>query len=80
MLPCVMVVGGRMSSTAGQGFVKTVMVLMESVVTGYRMVGFRPRLMTSKKEMIAFDPLLQREVLFREVKKIRSLHKAGSRD
>lgn len=69
-----------MSSSASQGFVKTVMVMMESVVTGHRMVGFRPRQMTTKKEIVAFDPLVQRNVLFRETKKIRSLRKAGSRD
>lgn len=68
------------SGPASQGFIKTVMVLMESVVSGHRMVSFRPRQMTSRKELIAFDPLVQREVLYRELKKIRSLHKAGSRD
>ncbi|CDS37244.1 39S ribosomal protein L33, mitochondrial [Echinococcus granulosus] len=69
-----------MSTQTTQGFVKTVMVMMESVVTGHRMVGFRPRQMTTKKEVIAFDPLVQRHVLYREIKKIRSLRKAGTRD
>lgn len=69
-----------MSASASQGFIKTVMVMMESVVSGHRMIGFRPRQINTKKEVIAFDPLVQREVLYREVKKIRSLRKAGSRD
>ncbi|VDD77115.1 unnamed protein product [Mesocestoides corti] len=73
-------VGEAMSSPATQGFIKTVMVMMESVVSGHRMVAFRPRHMTTRKEMIAFDPLVQQDVLYRELKKIRSLRKAGSRD
>ncbi|VDL89216.1 unnamed protein product [Schistocephalus solidus] len=66
--------------SASQGFVKTVMVMMESVVSGHKLVAFRPRLMTQRKEMIAFDPVVQRNVLYREARKIRTLRKAGSRD
>ncbi|BHF69669.1 hypothetical protein SprV_0301271500 [Sparganum proliferum] len=70
--------GSAMS--ASQGFVKTVMVMMESVVSGHKLVAFRPRLMTQRKEMIAFDPIVQRNVLYREARKIRTLRKAGSRE
>lgn len=66
--------------SAAQGFIKTVMVKMESVVSGHTRIAFRPRLVTSKKEMVAFDPLVQQSVLYREVRKIRSLRKAGQRD
>ncbi len=69
-----------MSTSATSGFIKTVLVRMESVVSGHRMNACRPRLMTSKKEVIAFDPWVQQRVLYREVGKIKSLHKQGAKD
>ncbi|CAH8648629.1 unnamed protein product [Schistosoma guineensis] len=65
--------------STSQGFIKTVMVLLESTSgSGHCIVGFRPRLATNRKEKIAFDPLVQQNVLYRELRKIRSLKKAGS--
>ncbi|CAH8875855.1 unnamed protein product [Trichobilharzia szidati] len=64
-----------MSTT--QGFIKTVMVLLESTTgSGHCIIGFRPRLASNRKEKVAFDPLVQQNVLYREVRKIRSLKKA----
>ncbi|CAH8682560.1 unnamed protein product [Schistosoma rodhaini] len=65
--------------STSQGFIKTVMVLLEST-SGSRhcIVGFRPRLANNRKEKVAFDPLVQQNVLYRELRKIRSLKKAGS--
>ncbi|KAA0196603.1 hypothetical protein FBUS_10223 [Fasciolopsis buskii] len=65
--------------SAAPGFIKTVMVLLESTAgSGHRIVAFRPKLATGRKEKIAFDPLVQQDVLYREVRKIRSLRKASS--
>ncbi|VDP85155.1 unnamed protein product [Echinostoma caproni] len=64
--------------SASSGFVKTVMILLESTAgTGHRIVAFRPKVVTGRKEKVAFDPLVQREVLYRELRKIRSLRKAA---
>ncbi len=53
----------------------TVMVLMKSLASEYTMVGFRPKTSSSRKEMIAFDPNVNQNVLFREARKIRTLKK-----
>ncbi|TNN12703.1 39S ribosomal protein L33 [Schistosoma japonicum] len=60
-----------------QGFIKTVMVLLESTSgSGHRIIGFRPRQATARKEKVAFDPRVQQNVLYREIRKIRTLKKA----
>ncbi|PAA71051.1 hypothetical protein BOX15_Mlig005228g2, partial [Macrostomum lignano] len=62
-------------------FVRMTMVLVESLAgTGHTRLAFRPRNSPTKKELLAFDPLVQQEVLYREVKKIRTLRKHGSSD
>ncbi|TPP60137.1 Ribosomal protein mitochondrial [Fasciola gigantica] len=71
----VLLLARRMSSAPG--FVKTVMVLLESTAgSGHRIVAFRPKVSTGRKEKIAFDPFVQQNVLYRELRKIRSLRKA----
>ena len=49
----------------------TTLVVLKSVVSGYTMQGRRHRL-GDKMETLAFDPLIQQEVLFREDKKIKT--------
>jgi large subunit ribosomal protein L33 len=49
------------------------MVEMESVVSGHRFNKIRERL-ADKLEVIRFDPFLQKECVYREKKKIRSLY------
>uniref|UniRef100_A0A1I8FCZ0 J domain-containing protein n=1 Tax=Macrostomum lignano TaxID=282301 RepID=A0A1I8FCZ0_9PLAT len=49
------------------GFVRMTMVLVESLAgTGHTRLAFRPRNSPTKKELLAFDPLVQQEVLYRE--------------
>ncbi|KAJ3628209.1 hypothetical protein MTP99_015529 [Tenebrio molitor] len=52
---------------------KRIMVEMESVVSGHRFNKIRERL-ADKLEVIRFDPFLQKECVYREKKKIRSLY------
>lgn len=49
-----------------------VVVLCKSVATGHGRQKARQRL-SDKLEFLDFDPLIQREVLYREEKKIRSI-------
>lgn len=52
---------------------KTVMVLLQSLAgTGHRLIQLRPKV-GDKLEKIAFDPYVQKRVLYKEVKKIRTL-------
>ncbi|XP_069990131.1 large ribosomal subunit protein bL33m [Penaeus vannamei] len=51
---------------------RKVMVLMESVVSGYKFTRIRPRL-AEKAEVIAFDPYIQQDSVFKEKKRIRSM-------
>ncbi|CAH8598351.1 unnamed protein product [Schistosoma turkestanicum] len=63
--------------STSHGFIKTVMIILESTSgSGHCIIGFRPRLSTTRKEKIAFDPLVQQNVLYRELRKIRSLKKS----
>ncbi|XP_043474216.1 39S ribosomal protein L33, mitochondrial [Leptopilina heterotoma] len=48
------------------------MVQIESMVSGHRIVLVRSR-EDDKIEMIKFDPWIQREAYYKEVKKIRAL-------
>lgn len=48
------------------------MVWLQSTVSRYKMQGKRPRL-GDKLETLAFDPECQKTVLFKEVKKIKTL-------
>lgn len=50
---------------------KKVMVVMESLVSGYRFNVIRPRL-AEKLEFIAYDPYIRTESVFKEKKKLRS--------
>ena len=49
----------------------TTLVVLKSVVSGYKIQGRRHRL-GDKMETLAFDPLIQQEVLFREDKKVKT--------
>ncbi|XP_041981505.1 39S ribosomal protein L33, mitochondrial [Aricia agestis] len=51
---------------------KSIMVMMESVVSGHRINLIRERL-ADKLEVIRFDPFIQQESLYKEKKKIRSM-------
>ncbi|VEN60386.1 unnamed protein product [Callosobruchus maculatus] len=51
---------------------KTVMVQMESVVSGHTYNQIRERL-ADKLETIRFDPYIQKESVYREKKKVRSM-------
>ncbi|XP_018568267.1 39S ribosomal protein L33, mitochondrial [Anoplophora glabripennis] len=51
---------------------KHIMVQMESVVSGHTFNKIRERL-GDKLEVIRFDPYIQKESLYKEKKKIRSM-------
>ncbi|XP_026330862.1 39S ribosomal protein L33, mitochondrial [Hyposmocoma kahamanoa] len=51
---------------------KLIMVLMESAVSGHKFNTIRERL-ADKLELIRFDPYIQKESIYRERKKIRSI-------
>lgn len=51
---------------------KTIIVLLRSVVSGHYWPMRRPRL-ADKIEIIRYDPYVQRPVLYKEVKKIKSV-------
>ncbi|VEL42566.1 unnamed protein product [Protopolystoma xenopodis] len=64
------------SPASSRGLVKIVLVLMESLSgSGHCIHGFRCKTQTTPKEVIAFDPLIQQNVIYREKKKIKTLHK-----
>ncbi|XP_065095356.1 large ribosomal subunit protein bL33m [Ochlerotatus camptorhynchus] len=52
---------------------KNVLVLMESAVSGHQFMKIRERL-ADKLEMIRFDPYIQRNSLYKERKRVRSLN------
>ncbi|XP_074662748.1 large ribosomal subunit protein bL33m-like [Tubulanus polymorphus] len=57
---------------------KAVMVVLESMSgTGHKLIRVRPRL-ADKMEEINFDPWVQQEVLYKELKKIRTIRPKGS--
>ncbi|XP_034832727.1 large ribosomal subunit protein bL33m [Maniola hyperantus] len=51
---------------------KNIMVMMESIVSGHRFNKIRERL-ADKLELICFDPFIQRDSIYKEKKKIRSI-------
>ncbi|KAF4523550.1 hypothetical protein B566_EDAN011998 [Ephemera danica] len=51
---------------------QSIMVLMESVVSGHQFIMIRERL-AEKLELIRFDPYIQAESVYKERKKIRSM-------
>ncbi|XP_015593786.1 39S ribosomal protein L33, mitochondrial [Cephus cinctus] len=51
---------------------KSIMVLMESAITGHKFVWIRERL-ADKLEIIRFDPYLGQNSLYRERRRIRSM-------
>ncbi|XP_050303036.1 39S ribosomal protein L33, mitochondrial [Anthonomus grandis grandis] len=51
---------------------KDIMVRMESLVSGHTFNKIRPRL-ADKLEVIRFDPRIQKECVYREKKKVRSM-------
>ncbi|XP_067011977.1 large ribosomal subunit protein bL33m isoform X2 [Anabrus simplex] len=51
---------------------KSIMVLMESVVSGHKYTQIRERL-ADKLEVIRFDPYIMKESVYKERKKIRSI-------
>ncbi|KAG8234544.1 hypothetical protein J437_LFUL014003 [Ladona fulva] len=51
---------------------KNIMVLMESMVSGHKYITIRERL-ADKLEVIRFDPHIQKECVYKERKKIRSI-------
>lgn len=50
----------------------TIVVMCESVTGTHRRNELRPRL-GEKLEFMAFDPMIQKEVLYKEKKKVRSV-------
>ncbi|XP_044756075.1 39S ribosomal protein L33, mitochondrial [Coccinella septempunctata] len=52
---------------------KSIMVQMESVISGHTFNKIRERL-ADKLELIRFDPRIQQECLYKEKKKVRSVH------
>ncbi|KXJ71620.1 large ribosomal subunit protein bL33m [Aedes albopictus] len=52
---------------------KNILVLMESAVSGHQFLKIRERL-ADKLEMIRFDPYIQRNSLYKERKRVRSLN------
>jgi len=53
---------------------KDVMVLIQSMITGHKRIAIRPRL-DDKLEKIDFDPWIQMDAPYKELKRIRSLGK-----
>ncbi|XP_060526272.1 large ribosomal subunit protein bL33m isoform X2 [Cylas formicarius] len=51
---------------------RDIMVQMESLVSGHTFNKIRPRL-ADKLEVIRFDPYIQKESVYREKKKVRSM-------
>ncbi|GLV35233.1 mitochondrial ribosomal protein L33 [Carabus blaptoides fortunei] len=51
---------------------KNIMVLMESMVSGHQFTAIRERL-ADKLEVIRFDPYIQKESVYKERKKVRSM-------
>ncbi|XP_071870384.1 mitochondrial ribosomal protein L33 [Bombus fervidus] len=51
---------------------KHILVLVESVASGHKYIRIRDRL-ADKLEGVWFDPYVREHVLYRELKKIRSL-------
>ncbi|XP_012227759.1 large ribosomal subunit protein bL33m [Linepithema humile] len=51
---------------------KNILVIVESVISGHQMTRIRERL-ADKLEFLCFDPYIQKEALYREKKKLRSL-------
>ncbi|XP_071441920.1 large ribosomal subunit protein bL33m [Hetaerina americana] len=51
---------------------KNIMVLMESMVSGHKYITIRERL-ADKLEVVRFDPFIQKESVYKERKKIRSV-------
>ena len=49
------------------------LVSLQSTVSNYTMQGRRQRL-GDKLETLAFDPMVQKKVLFREIKKIKTMN------
>ncbi|XP_067011976.1 large ribosomal subunit protein bL33m isoform X1 [Anabrus simplex] len=52
--------------------IRSIMVLMESVVSGHKYTQIRERL-ADKLEVIRFDPYIMKESVYKERKKIRSI-------
>lgn len=55
---------------------RTLAVLVKSTASSHSMVMLRDR-MVDKYEFIRFDPLIERNVIYREVKKIKTIGKKG---
>ncbi len=60
---------GSNSKRKGKG--DTMLVMIQSTVTGHTMQANRAR-QGEKMETLAFDPLIQKKVLYRESRKIRT--------
>ncbi|XP_055542443.1 39S ribosomal protein L33, mitochondrial [Wyeomyia smithii] len=52
---------------------KNILVLMESAVSGHQFTKIRERL-ADKLELIRFDPYIQRNCLYKERRRVRSLN------
>ncbi|XP_062554230.1 large ribosomal subunit protein bL33m [Armigeres subalbatus] len=52
---------------------KNILVLMESAVSGHQFLKIRERL-ADKLELIRFDPYIQRNSLYKERKRVRSMN------
>lgn len=55
---------------------KLVIVLLESIVTGHKVILCKPRLV-DKLEVLRYDPMLQGPCLYREIEKVASYKRPG---
>ncbi|KAH9497935.1 hypothetical protein DERF_013868 [Dermatophagoides farinae] len=49
---------------------KFVMVLLESLISGHKVVAIRPRI-KEEIQMLRYDPYVERHVVYKEIKKIK---------
>jgi ribosomal protein L33 len=60
-----------------KGKTDTVLVLCKSIASDFMMQGKRTKL-GDKLELLAFDPIVQKTVLFKEAKKVKTLRSDGN--
>jgi ribosomal protein L33 len=54
---------------------KTMLVLVRSTASHHQMLMLRDKL-AEKYEFVRFDPIIERQVIYKEVKKLRTVDKA----
>ena len=58
---------------------KTLLVLVKSTASNHSMLMLRDKAV-DKYEFIRFDPVIERNVIYKEQKKLRTIDKAGGQD